>query len=293
MKIGFLGLGIMGVHMANHLIDAGHDISTAIHRSPAHETLLAKGLDVLASPKAVAEAAETVITMVSDTPDVEDVLFRPDGVAAGLTTGMTLIDMSSISPLDTKAFAARIAELGCDYLDAPVSGGDIGARDGTLTIMVGGPEAAFARALPLLEVMGKTITHIGGNGDGQTAKVANQIIVALTVQAVSEALVFASKAGADVNAVRQALMGGFAGSRVLDIHGKRMIERSFEPGFRISLHQKDLNIALSGARELGVALPGTACAQQLLSGCVAQGGADWDTSAMIRTLEALADHAIG
>jgi len=293
MKIGFLGLGIMGAPMAGHLIAGGHEVSTAIHRSPAPEALLAKSLKVLPSPKAVAENAEIVIIMVSDTPDVEDVLFRDDGVAAGLTPGKTVIDMSSISPLATKSFAHRIAELECDYLDAPVSGGDVGARDGTLTIMVGGPEAAVSRAMPLFELMGKTVTHIGGNGDGQTAKVANQIIVAVTVQAVSEALVFASKAGADVHAVREALMGGFAGSRILEIHGERMIERAFDPGFRIGLHQKDLNIALAGAREMGVALPGAACAQQLLSGCVARGGADWDTSAMIRALEALADHAIG
>jgi len=293
MKIGFLGLGIMGAPMAGHLIAGGHEVSTAIHRSPAPEALLAKSLKVLNSPKAVAENAEIVITMVSDTPDVEDVLFRNDGVAAGLTPGKTVIDMSSISPLATKSFAHRIAELECDYLDAPVSGGDVGARDGALTIMVGGPEAAVSRAMPLFELMGKTVTHIGGNGDGQTAKVANQIIVAVTVQAVSEALVFASKAGADVHAVRQALLGGFAESRILEVHGERMIERAFDPGFRIALHQKDLNIALAGAREMGVALPGTAVAQELFNGIIARGGGELDSSAMIQVIETLADHAIG
>jgi len=279
--------------MAGHLIDGGHKVSSAVHRTPAPGDLVAKGLQVLASPKAVAEGAEVVITMVSDTPDVEDVLFREDGIAAGLAPGKTVVDMSSISPLATKAFAKRVAEKGCDYVDAPVSGGDVGARNATLTIMAGGPDAAFAKVKPLLELMGKTITHIGGTGDGQTAKVANQIIVSLTIQAVSEALVFASKAGADVKAVRQALMGGFAGSRILEIHGERMIARDFDPGFRISLQQKDLAIALSGARELGVALPGTAGAQQLLNGCTARGGGDWDASGMIRAIETLADHAIG
>jgi len=293
MRIGFLGLGVMGAPMAGHLIAGGHEVSTAIHRSPAPEELLAKSLKVLPSPKAVAEDAEIVITMVSDTPDVEDVLFRGNGVAAGLTPGKTVIDMSSISPLATKSFAHRIAELECDYLDAPVSGGDVGARDGTLTIMVGGPEAAVSRAMPLFELMGKTVTHIGGNGDGQTAKVANQIIVAVTVQAVSEALVFASKAGADVHAVRQALLGGFARSRILEVHGERMIERAFDPGFRIALHQKDLNIALAGAREMGVALPGTAVAQELFNGIIARGGGELDSSAMIQVIETLADHAIG
>jgi 2-hydroxy-3-oxopropionate reductase len=200
--------------------------------------------------------------------------------------------MSSIAPLETKKFAARINELKCDYIDAPVSGGEVGARNAALTIMCGGTEAAFNRAKPLFELMGKNITLVGGNGDGQTCKVANQIIVALTIEAVGEALLFASKAGADPAKVRQALMGGFANSRILEVHGERMVKRTFNPGFRIELHQKDLNLALSGARALGVSLPNTATAQELFNSCVAHGGAAWDHSAMVRALEMMANHEV-
>jgi 2-hydroxy-3-oxopropionate reductase len=231
--------------------------------------------------------------MLPDTPDVELVLFGKDGVAAGLSKGKTVVDMSSISPMDTKRFAKSINELGCDYLDAPVSGGEVGAKAASLTIMVGGDDKVFERVKPLLELMGKNITLVGGNGDGQTTKVANQIIVALTIEAVGEALVFASKAGADPAKVRQAITGGLATSRILELHGARMIERTFDPGFRIGLHQKDLNLALDGARTLGLSLPATALAQQLFSACVAQGGAAWDHSAMVKALEALANHAVG
>ncbi len=230
--------------------------------------------------------------MVPDTPDVEMVLFGRDGVTDGLTPGKTVVDMSSISPIATKTFARRINELQCDYLDAPVSGGEVGAKNGTLSIMVGGSEAAFAKVRPIFELMGKNITLIGANGDGQTCKVANQIVVALTIEAVAEALLFASKAGADPSRVRQALMGGFASSRILEVHGERMINRTFDPGFRIELHQKDLNIALTGARALGVSLPNTATAQELLNACAAAGGAKWDHSAMVRALEKLASHEV-
>jgi len=230
--------------------------------------------------------------MVPDTPHVESVLFNADGVAAGLSAGKLVIDMSSIAPVATKAFAQRINALGCDYLDAPVSGGEVGAKAATLTIMVGGPDAAFERAKPLFELMGKNITLVGGNGDGQITKVANQIIVALTIEAVGEALLLASKAGADPARVRQALMGGFANSRILEVHGERMVKRTFKPGFRIELHQKDLNLALSTARELGVALPNTATAQELFNTCAAHGGAGDDHSAMVRALELMANHDI-
>jgi 2-hydroxy-3-oxopropionate reductase len=230
--------------------------------------------------------------MVPDTPHVESVLFNADGLASGLSAGKLVIDMSSIAPVATKAFAQRINALGCDYLDAPVSGGEVGAKAATLTIMVGGPEAAFARAKPLFELMGKNITLVGGNGDGQITKVANQIIVALTIEAVGEALLLASKAGADPARVRQALMGGFANSRILEVHGERMIKRTFNPGFRIELHQKDLNLALSTARQLGVALPNTATAQELFNTCAAHGGAGEDHSAMVRALELMANHDI-
>jgi 2-hydroxy-3-oxopropionate reductase len=231
--------------------------------------------------------------MVPDTPDVDAALFAEKGIAAGLTKGKVVVDMSSISPIATKAFAQKINALGCDYLDAPVSGGEVGAKNATLSIMVGGPDAVFERVKPLFELMGKNITLVGGNGDGQTAKVANQIIVALNIEAVAEALLFAARAGADPARVRQALMGGFAASKILEVHGERMIKRSFEPGFRIELHQKDLNLALSSARDLGVALPNTAMAQQLFSACVAHGGKAWDHSAMIRALEKMANFELG
>jgi 2-hydroxy-3-oxopropionate reductase len=292
MKIGFIGLGTMGRPMAGHLIAAGHQLF--LHDvAPLPQALLGKGAKACASGKEVAEAAEVIITMVPDTPHVEAALFGPDGVAEGLEAGKIVVDMSSISPLATKDFARRINQKGCDYLDAPVSGGEVGAKAASLTIMVGGPEAAFEKVEPLLRLMGQTITLVGANGDGQTTKVANQIIVAMTIQAVGEALVFASKAGADPARVRDALMGGFAGSKVLEVHGERMIERAFDPGFRVELHQKDLGLALVGARMLGLYLPGTAGAQHLLNACTAMGGSAWDHSALVRALETLSNHQIG
>ncbi|TXC65561.1 2-hydroxy-3-oxopropionate reductase [Piscinibacter aquaticus] len=291
MKIGFIGLGIMGAPMAGHLRAAGHELFVAT-RSKLPQALLDAGAVACASPKDVAERADVIITMVPDTPDVERVLFAENGVAAGLSKGKVVVDMSSISPIETKAFAKRINELGCDYLDAPVSGGEVGAKAASLTIMVGGPEQAFERVLPLFQLMGKNITRVGDNGDGQTTKVANQIIVALNIAAVGEALVFASKAGADPAKVRQALMGGFAASRILEVHGERMIKRTFNPGFRIGLHQKDLNLALQGARALGVSLPGTAHAAQLMQACAAHGFGESDHSALVRALEILAKHEV-
>jgi 2-hydroxy-3-oxopropionate reductase len=231
--------------------------------------------------------------MVPDTPDVEAVLFGESGVAAGIGKGKVVVDMSSISPIATKQFAERIRSTGADYLDAPVSGGEVGAKNATLSIMVGGEDKVFERVKPLFEKMGKNITLVGGNGDGQTAKVANQIIVALNIEAVAEALLFAAKAGADPARVRAALMGGFASSKILEVHGERMVKRTFDPGFRIGLHQKDLNLALSSARALGVSLPNTATAQELFNACAAHGGAAWDHSAMVRALEKLANFEIG
>ena len=292
MNIGFIGLGIMGAPMAGHLIAAGHSLFLKTRRS-VPEALLAAGGTACATAAAVAERADTIILMLPDTPVVEQVLFGADGVAEGLSPGKTVIDMSSIAPLATKDFAARIAERGGAYLDAPVSGGEVGAKNAALSIMVGGEPEAFERARPLFEAMGKTVTHVGPVGAGQVAKVANQIIVALTIEAVAEGLLFASKAGADPAKVRQAITGGLATSRILELHGARMIERTFDPGFRIGLHQKDLNLALDGARTLGLSLPATALAQQLFSACVAQGGAAWDHSAMVKALESLANHAVG
>ena len=289
--IGFIGLGIMGRPMALNLIKGGHTL--ALHsRSGVPEDLTAAGGLACRSARDVASQSEIVITMVPDTPDVEAVLFGTDGVAQGLSAGKTVVDMSSISPIATKQFAKRIGELGCDYLDAPVSGGEVGARNAALSIMVGGTEQTFGRVRPIFELMGKNITLVGGNGDGQTCKVANQIVVALTIEAVGEALLFASKAGADPAKVRQALMGGFASSRILEVHGERMIKRTFDPGFRIELHQKDLSLALSGARSLGVSLPNTSTTQELFNACSAQGGGKWDHSALVLALEKLANHEI-
>lgn len=291
-RIGFIGLGIMGKPMSLNLIRGGHELY--VHsRHGAPQDVIAAGATACDSGMEVARKADTVITMLPDTPDVVAVLFGAKGVAEGLTRGKMVVDMSSISPVETKQFAQKINALGCQYLDAPVSGGEVGAKAASLTIMVGGPEDAFNKVKPLFELMGKNITLVGGNGDGQTCKVANQIIVALNIEAVGEALVFASKMGADAAKVRQALMGGFASSRILEIHGERMIKRTFDPGFRIELHQKDLNLALSAARQVGMSLPNTATAQELFNACAAHGGKGWDHSALVRALELLADHEIG
>jgi 2-hydroxy-3-oxopropionate reductase len=290
-NIGFIGLGIMGRPMAGRLQAAGHRLFL-YDVAPLPSQLLEAGATGCRSGAEVARQSDIIITMVPDTPHVEAALFGPDGVAKGLSSGKIVVDMSSISPIETKRFAAEINKLGCDYLDAPVSGGDVGAKAGSLTIMVGGPERAFEQVKPLFEVMGKNITLVGGNGDGQTTKVANQIIVALTIEAVGEALLFAAKAGADPAKVRAALMGGFASSRILELHGQRMIDRNFEPGFRIELHQKDLNLALSGARQLSISLPNTATCQELFNACAAHGGAKWDHSAMVRALELMANYEI-
>ena len=292
-RIGFIGLGIMGAPMAEHLLDAGYEVTSSDHRSRPPTNLVAKGLVTVTGHAAVSRAADIIILMVPDTPQVEEVLFAEGGVASGLSEGKLVIDMSSVSPIATKAFASSIEALGCDYLDAPVSGGEVGAKAASLSIMVGGGEGPFERARPVLETMGKNITLVGPSGAGQTTKVANQIVVALTIEAVAEALVFASKAGADPAKVRQALMGGLASSRVLEVHGERMIKRSFAPGFRIELHQKDLNLALEGARALGVTLPNTAMTQQLFNSCKANGGHKEDHSALVRALERMAGQKVG
>jgi len=291
-KIGFIGLGIMGAPMAGHLIAGGHEVYLYDLKPPVKSLVDQGGVPCL-SCKDVAQKADIVIIMVPDTPNVADVLFAEKGVAAGFSPGKIVVDMSSISPIETKEFARKIEALGCNYLDAPVSGGEVGAKAASLTIMVGGKQEVFDRVKPLFELMGKNITLVGGTGDGQTCKVANQIIVALTIEAVGEALLFASKAGADPAKVRQALMGGFASSRILEVHGERMIKRTFNPGFRINLHQKDLNLALSSARAIGVSLPNTATCQELFNVCAAHDGSDWDHSAMVRALEMMANFEIG
>ncbi|MBL8377573.1 MAG: 2-hydroxy-3-oxopropionate reductase [Burkholderiales bacterium] len=290
-KVGFIGLGIMGAPMAGHLRAAGYELF--VHtRSKVPEALTAAGAIACTSAKEVAQRADIIITMVPDTPDVEKVLFGAGGVAEGISAGKVVVDMSSIAPVETKAFAQRINALGAQYIDAPVSGGEVGAKGATLTIMCGGEAATFERVKPLFEKMGKNITLVGPNGAGQICKVANQIIVALTIEAVGEAMVFASKAGADVAKVRSALMGGLATSRILELHGERMIKRTFNPGFRIELHQKDLNLALSSAKALGVALPNTSTAQQLFNTASALGSGKLDHSAMVHALEAMAAHKV-
>ena len=292
MKIGFIGLGIMGTPMAGHLQKGGHELHVVKHRSPIPQKILDGGAIEHDSAARVAESSEIVIAIVPDTPDVERVLFGDDGVSHGLGAGKTVVDMSSISPIETKAFAKRINDLDCDYLDAPVSGGQVGAEAASLTIMVGGTRETFDKVKPVFELMGKNITLVGDNGAGQTAKVANQIVVALTIEAVGEALLFASKAGVDPARVREALMGGFAGSKIMEVHGERMIKRTFDPGFRIELHQKDLNLALEGARALGLSLPNTAVTQELFNACAASGWASLDHSALVKALEKMADHEV-
>ena len=291
-KIGFIGLGIMGAPMAGHLINAGHELFVNTRGKIPEEIANSFAVKV-ATPAEVARNSDVIFIMVPDTPDVEKVLFGENGVASGLSKGKTVIDMSSISPIATKEFAQKINALGCEYLDAPVSGGQVGAKNATLSIMVGGAESIFEKIKPLFALIGKNINLVGGNGDGQTAKVANQIIVALNIEAVGEALLFAAKAGADPEKVRQALMGGFASSKILEVHGERMVKRTFDPGFRIELHQKDLNLALNSAKALGVSLPNTATAQELFNACTAHGGKAWDHSAMVRALEKLANFEIG
>jgi 2-hydroxy-3-oxopropionate reductase len=290
-KIGFIGLGIMGAPMAANLQAGGHKLYLHDRKNPP-ASLIEGGATVCTTGAEVAKRADVIIVMVPDTPHVEAVLFEEEGVAQGLTPGKIVVDMSSISPIATKGFAQRINALSCEYLDAPVSGGEVGAKAASLTIMVGGSQEAFGIVKPLFDLMGKNITLVGGNGDGQTTKVANQIIVALNIQAVAEALLFASRAGADPAKVREALMGGFASSRILEVHGERMVKRTFNPGFRIELHQKDLNLALQGAKALGISLPNTATAQELMNSCAAHGMAGLDHSALCRAVEMMSNHQI-
>jgi 2-hydroxy-3-oxopropionate reductase len=292
-NLGFIGLGIMGKPMAAHLLAAGNRVYVFNRSQGPLEALREKGAFVCTNAKEATARSDVIFIMVPDTPDVEKVLFGPGGVAEGIKKGAIVVDMSSISPIETKEFARRLEAMGAEMLDAPVSGGQIGAENGTLSIMVGGKTEIFEQVRPYLELMGKNIVHVGPNGDGQTCKVANQIVVALTIEAVGEALLMASKAGADPSKVRDALLGGFAQSRILEIHGERMIKRTFQPGFRIGLHQKDLNLALQAARAIGMSLPGTALAQELFNAVKALDGPDLDHSALVKGLERLANHEIG
>jgi 2-hydroxy-3-oxopropionate reductase len=291
-ELGFIGLGIMGKPMASHLVKAGQTVHVCDLAEESVKHLCSLGAKACSCCKEIAQKCDIIFIMVPDTPDVEAVLFGAEGVAEGLKPGSIVVDMSSISPIATKEFAKKLAAMGVKMLDAPVSGGQVGAENATLSIMVGGPVDVFNQIKPYFERMGKNIVHIGDHGDGQTCKVANQIVVALTIEAVGEALLFASKAGADPAKVRAALLGGFAQSRILELHGERMIKHNFNPGFRIRLHQKDLNLALESARSMGLSLPNTSLAQELFNAVAAHGGSDLDHSAMVLALEKLANHAI-
>ena len=292
MKIGYIGTGLMGRPMAGHLQRAGFDLMLLPNRTPAPSELVSGGAVVADSAASLAAWADVVMLNVPDTPDVEDLLFRADGIASGANAGLLVIDNSTISPAATRRFAERLAEQGVRFVDAPVSGGDVGARDATLTIMVGGQDEDVGRAMPLLRLLGKTITHIGEVGAGQTCKAANQIVVGVTLAAVAEALVFAGKAGADPVKVREALLGGFAGSRILEKHGQRMLDADFAPGFKTHLHAKDLAIVLDNADELGVELPATALVREHLLAQIAAGGSDADHSVLVREVERAAGYPI-
>ena len=291
-EIGFIGLGIMGKPMAGHLLKAGHKVYVYDIVPASVAELKQQGAIPCGSSKEVAEKVNIVFLIVPDTPDVDAALFGKNGIAEGIKTGSIVVDMSSISPIATKEFAKKLKAKGVEMLDAPVSGGQVGAQNASLSIMVGGPTEVFEKIKPFFELMGKNIVLVGGNGDGQTCKVANQIIVALNIEAVGEALLFASKAGADPAKVRTALLGGFADSRILQLHGERMIKRTFDPGFRIRLHQKDLNLALESARKMGLSLPNTATAQELFNSMAAHGGSELDHSALVQALERLANHTV-
>jgi len=291
-RIGFIGLGIMGKPMSHHLLDAGYPLVVLDLGKPAMDELVAAGAKSAASPKEVAAQSDVIITMLPDSPQVEGVVFGKDGLLEGLRAGSLVIDMSTIMPSVARQVTEAVRAKRSESLDAPVSGGEVGAKNASLTIMVGGSQAAFDRAKPIFDKMGKNITLVGEAGAGQVTKAANQIIVGVTIAAVSEALLLAAKAGVDPAKVREALMGGFAASRILELHGNRMIQRTFQPGFKIQLHRKDMSIILNTARELGVALPMSANVAELMNGLIANGGGDLDHSAFVTILEKLANYEI-
>lgn len=284
MNIAFIGLGIMGRPMALNLLRAGHRVFVHGRRPESIAPLAQAGCDTCTSAAQAAAQAEVVFTMVSDTPDVEQVLFGAEGVVHGAQPGTVVVDMSTISPGATRRFAEDLAARGIAMLDAPVSGGDVGAINGTLSIMVGGKPEIFERVQPLFAVLGKNIVHVGDHGAGQVAKACNQIVVALTIEGVAEALIFARQNGVDPAKVRAALMGGFAASRILEVHGQRMLDDDYQPGFKTKLHQKDLNIVLQSAQEMGLALPGTALALQHLNALLGSGEGELDSAAIMKVV---------
>ncbi|NNG07939.1 MAG: 2-hydroxy-3-oxopropionate reductase [Desulfobacteraceae bacterium] len=288
-KIGFIGLGIMGNPMATNLMGAGYQVTGYDVDQKAMKAMAEKGATQASSPKEAAKSADATITMLPEEQIVEDVAIGKDGALEGMHKGAILVDMSTSAPSLAKKIAEKLVENGMEALDAPVSGGDVGATEGTLSIMVGGKQEVFDRMLPVLQKMGKNVSHVGDYGAGQVAKAANQIVVALTIEAVAEALIFAKKSGVDPQRVRDALMGGFAQSRVLDLHGQRMLDRNFEPGGRVSLHKKDTEIAMAMAKELGMYLPGTALVSQLWNAAAAHGGLGWDHASIVKMLELLSE----
>jgi 2-hydroxy-3-oxopropionate reductase len=290
-KIGFIGLGIMGRPMAENLIEAGYDLVAYNRTREKAEEL--DGATVAESPKEVAQSSDVIITMLPDSPQVEEVLAGEDGVFEGLRQGALLVDMSTISPVVTEELSDRAKEQGASMLDAPVSGGDVGAIGGTLSIMVGGSAEDFERARPLFEVMGATVTHVGPVGTGQVAKAANQIVVALTIEAVSEALVLGSKGGVAPEKILDVLGGGLAGNKVMEVKREKMLDHSFDPGFKVELHHKDLGIALAAGREYGVTLPVTAVVDQMLQDLKTRGRGDRDHSALLTLIEESSGHQIG
>ncbi len=287
-KLGFVGLGIMGRPMALNLRKAGHAVWVYGRRPETMKPLAEAGATACASPKDVAANADIVFVCVSDTPDVEQVILGDGGLIQGVRAGSVVVDMSTISPAATRRFAEELKKRSADMLDAPVSGGEVGAINATLSIMVGGKTEAFARVKPYFEAMGKNVVHVGDHGAGQVAKACNQIVVAVTIEAVSEALTFARRNGVDAAKVREALMGGFAGSKILEVHGKRMLDNDFRPGFKTKLHQKDLKIVMDDAHKLGIALPGTALVAQNMNALMGSGDGELDSSAIVKVIERMA-----
>jgi len=284
INIGFIGPGIMGRPMALNLLKGGYKLWVYARRTETLQPLTAAGATACATAMEVARHAEVIFTIVSDTPDVEAVIFGEQGITRQARPGTVIVDMSTISPTATKDFADRLERLGMEMLDAPVSGGEAGAINATLSIMVGGKVPVFERVKPLFECMGKNIVHIGGHGDGQVAKACNQIVVAVTIEAVAEALTFARKNGADAAKVREALMGGFAGSKIMEVHGKRMLDNDFKPGFKVGLHQKDMRIVMETAHQLGLALPAAAMVTQHLNALMGTGDTHLDSAAIVKVI---------
>jgi 2-hydroxy-3-oxopropionate reductase len=292
-RVGFIGLGVMGKPMVRNLLTAGFEVIAYSRTRASVDEMAGDGATAAGSPREVAEQADVVILMLPDSPQVRDVVDGDDGVLAGARSGSLVIDMSTISPVVTREIAEVCGERGIGWVDAPVSGGDVGAREATLSIMAGGSEAHFARAKPLFEALGKTIVHVGPVGAGQVVKACNQVVVALTIEAVSEALVLGSRAGVDPATIIEVLSGGLAGNKVMEVRGRNFLEHDFTPGFRIDLHHKDLGIALQTAREYGVALPNTAAVDQMLQALRTNGRGDRDHSALLTHIEDLAHHTIG